>query len=118
MRIIISLFLLSTFALLSTDSMIAKEKKLPYEMATVGTHEDEVLGVFVNEDDTKVATCSLDETIKIWDLNDGKELKHLKGHFGQVNNISFSGNDKWLASASGDLTVRVWNVETGENNSR
>jgi WD40 repeat protein len=65
-----------------------------YKMITVGQHDDEVLGVFVNEDDTKVATCSLDETIKIWDIPGQKLIKTLKGHLGQVNNLSFSGNDK------------------------
>lgn len=85
-----------------------------YTMTTVGKHDDEVLGVFVNEDNSKFATCSLDETIKIWSLPEGKELRTLKGHLGQVNNISFSGNDKWLASASSDETVMIWDVETGE----
>lgn len=85
-----------------------------YTMRTVGNHEDEVLGVFVNEDNTKVATCSLDETVKIWSLPEGKELLTLKGHLGQVNNISFSGNDKWVASGSSDQTVRIWDVSTGE----
>jgi WD40 repeat protein len=96
-------------------------KKWEYKMRTIGQHDDEVLGVFVNYFDSKVATCSLDETIKIWTLPNpekkdpgGKLLHTLVGHLGQVNNISFSGNDKWLASGSSDMTVRVWDVETGK----
>ncbi len=109
MRIIIVLLLTIIFGVQTYS-----QTKLNYEMRTIGKHDDEVLGVFVNEANTMVATCSLDETIKIWSLPDGKELKTLRGHLGQVNNISFSGNDLWLASASTDRTVRIWDVNTGE----
>jgi len=84
-----------------------------YKMTTIGIHDDEVLGVFVNSKNTMFASCSVDETIKIWSLPDGKLLKDLTGHFAEVNNISFSGNDKWLASGSADETVRIWDVESG-----
>jgi len=105
-------FFLLLISVLSLTTIVAQEYK--YSMKTIGQHDDEVLGVFVNEDNTKVATCSLDETIKIWSLPDGKLLHTLTGHLGQVNNVSFSGNDKWLASASSDQTVRIWDVETGQ----
>ncbi|MFM8178777.1 MAG: WD40 repeat domain-containing protein [Candidatus Kapaibacterium sp.] len=84
-----------------------------YSVSTIGKHNDEVLGVFVNAANTRFATCSVDETIKIWSLPDGKELRTLSGHLGTVNNLSFSGNDKALASASTDQTVRIWDVESG-----
>lgn len=85
--------------------------KLDYTMKTVGKHNDEVLGVFVNEQNSKVATCSLDESIKLWSIPDGKEICTMTGHLGAVNNLSFSGNDKLLASGSSDLTVRIWDVD-------
>ncbi|MFM8472409.1 MAG: WD40 repeat domain-containing protein, partial [Candidatus Kapaibacterium sp.] len=83
-----------------------------YSVSTIGKHNDEVLGVFVNAANTRFATCSVDETIKIWSLPDGKELRTLSGHLGTVNNLSFSGNDKALASTSTDQTVRIWDVES------
>lgn len=85
-----------------------------YKETICGKHADEVLAVFVNENDTKFATSSLDETIKIWSLPDGKELLTLRGHVGAVYNISFSGNDKLLASGSEDWSVRIWDVESGQ----
>ncbi len=95
-------------------SMQGFAQQRTYTMTTIGHHDDEVLGVFVNQANTRFATCSVDETIKIWSLPDGKELHTLRGHLGQVNNVSFSGDDKTLASASSDGTVRVWDVESGK----
>lgn len=86
-----------------------------YTMSVLGKHNDEVLGVFVNGSNTRFATCSVDETIKIWSLPEGKELRTLTGHLGTVNNLSFSGNDKAIASASTDETVRIWDVESGKS---
>lgn len=95
-------------------SLNAIAQQLSYTVTTVGKHSDEVLGVFVNEANTKFATCSLDETIKIWSLPEGKELMTLKGHLGAVYNLSFSGNDQLLVSGSEDETVRIWDIQTGK----
>jgi WD40 repeat protein len=106
------IIVLLAFGFILSGNLLAQELK--YKMETIGKHEDEVLGVFVNEDNSKVSTCSLDETIKIWALPEGKEVMTFKGHLGQVNNISFSGNDKYLASGSSDQTVRIWDIATGQ----
>lgn len=100
------------FILGGSIAVIAQSRT--YTMSILGKHNDEVLGVFVNQANTRFATCSVDETIKIWSLPEGKEIRTLSGHLGTVNNLSFSGNDKSLASASTDQTVRVWDVESGK----
>ncbi len=105
----INSLILSAFLLSST----VLNAQIDYKEKIVGKHSDETVGVFVNENNTMVATCSLDETIKLWSLPDGKELRTLQGHFGQVNNISFSGNDQYLASASADLTLKIWDINNG-----
>lgn len=85
-----------------------------YTVKTIGQHDDEVLGVFVNWNNTMFASCSVDETVKLWSLPDGKLIRTLVGHLGEVNNVSFSGNDKWLATGSTDHTVKIWDVATGK----
>jgi WD40 repeat protein len=101
------------FAFAALPLLVNAQQKT-YTTTIAGKHNDEVLGVFVNQANTRFATCSVDETIKIWSLPDGKELRTLSGHLGTVNNLSFSGNDKSIASASTDQTVRVWDVESGK----
>jgi WD40 repeat protein len=61
-----------------------------------------------------IATCSYDNTIKIWDHRTGRELKVLTGHKAAVNAIRFSPNDSLLLSGSADTDLRLWNLSSGE----
>ncbi|TKA44798.1 hypothetical protein B0A55_13661, partial [Friedmanniomyces simplex] len=58
-------------------------------------------------DQTRLVTCSQDETIKVWDRTT-LSAQILTGHRGSVNAIDFSGDT--LVSASGDRTVKVWSI--------
>jgi WD40 repeat protein len=58
--------------------------------------------------------ASADKSVKIWDVDSGKEVHNLKGHSDSVSSISFSENGKFLASGSGDKTVIVWDVDSGK----
>jgi phospholipase A-2-activating protein len=52
------------------------------------------------------ASCSNDETVKIWTL-DGQNLQTLKGHTGFVFSLARLESGE-LLSSSDDTTVRVW----------
>jgi WD40 repeat protein len=56
-----------------------------------------------------------DQTLRVWDVETGRELRTLKGHTDAVNGVAVSGNGTRVVSASWDNTVRVWDVETGES---
>ena len=66
-------------------------------------------------DGTTVASASVDETIRIWDVHSGEHLQAFEGHTGGVNYIMFSRNGSWLVSGSSDETIRIWDVRTGEH---
>ncbi|MBM2813779.1 MAG: repeat protein [Ignavibacteria bacterium] len=105
---------LLSFILLAAFQYVAVCQTSDYVMKTIGNHEDEVLGVYVNWNNTMFASCSVDETIKLWSLPDCKLISTLEGHIGEVNNISISGNDQWLASGSTDETVKIWDITTAK----
>jgi F-box/WD-40 domain protein MET30 len=63
-------------------------------------------------DDNILATGSYDATIKIWDLETGKELRTLRGHTSGIRALQF--DDMKLISGSLDRTLKVWNWRTGE----
>lgn len=63
-------------------------------------------------DDTTLATGSYDNTIKIWNLESGEEVRTLKGHTRGIRSLQM--DDTKLFSASLDGTVKVWNWRTGQ----
>jgi WD40 repeat protein len=59
-----------------------------------------------------------DPTIRLWDVQTGREAMTLKGHKGMVAHLAFlpGGDAKApaiLVSGGGDSTIRFWNVKTG-----
>ncbi|TYT71589.1 WD40 repeat domain-containing protein, partial [Microcystis aeruginosa] len=54
-----------------------------------------------------------DNTIKLWNLETGKEIRTLSGHDGNVTSVSFSSDGKTLASGSSDNTIKLWNGNNG-----
>ena len=65
-------------------------------------------------DGQTLASGSADNTVHLWDVQTGEELKTLEtGDF--VSSVSFSPDGRLLASSgSDDNTIRLWNVATGE----
>ncbi|KAF8455348.1 quinon protein alcohol dehydrogenase-like superfamily [Terfezia claveryi] len=62
-------------------------------------------------DDTILVTGSYDTTIKIWDIETGKEIRTLTGHTLGVRALQF--DDSKLISGSMDNTLKIWNYRTG-----
>lgn len=52
-------------------------------------------------------------SIKLWQLETGKQLHTLSGHYDHVCSVAFSPDGKILASGSKDKTIKLWQVDTG-----
>ena len=77
-------------------------------------HTLKVNCVVFGPDGRWLASGGADNSIKIWDVNSGRELRALTGHTGWVKALAASHDGRWLASGSNDRTVRVWDVLTGQ----
>jgi len=60
-----------------------------------------------------LASGGVDNTIRIWDVSSGLELRALHGHNNWINSLAVSHSGELLASAANDQTLKVWNVTSG-----
>jgi WD40 repeat protein len=81
---------------------------------TLTGHSDEVFSVAYSPDGRYLASGSIDQTIKIWEVATGKELRTLTGHSGGVFLVAYSPDGRYLASGSIDQTIKIWEVATGK----
>jgi WD40 repeat protein len=61
-----------------------------------------------------VASASYDGTVRVWDVDTGRELSLLCGHESSVACVDFSPNGINVASGGDDHMVRVWNVTSAQ----
>jgi len=54
-----------------------------------------------------------DNTVRLWDVASGRELRTLTGHSGYVTSVAFSPDGRTVLSGSWDSTVRLWDVASG-----
>jgi WD40 repeat protein len=77
-------------------------------------HEGGVLAVAVTPDVRRAVSASEDQTLRVWDLETGRQLAYLTGHEGRVNAVVVTTDGRRAVSASDDGTLRVWDLAAGE----
>ncbi|MGG6269376.1 AAA-like domain-containing protein [Leptolyngbya sp. AN03gr2] len=70
-------------------------------------HTGGVRCVSFSPDGDFVATCSEDQTVKIW-RTDGSQIATLKGHAGSIFATAFSPDGELIATGGADNSVRLW----------
>ena len=80
---------------------------------TLTGHSSWVTCVVPSPNTPAFASSSLDDTIKIWNLNTGELRLTLTGHSRGVNTMAISPDGRTLVSGSDDYTVRVWSFSNG-----
>ncbi|WP_158278906.1 TIR domain-containing protein [Leucothrix arctica] len=99
----------SELSLMSSDSL--EPQRFTTDSANLGEAVD---ALAYSPDGKTLASPGEDDSINLWDAQNGEHIKVLKGHSSIVTALIYSPNGKTLASGSWDETVRLWDAKTGE----
>src|SRR5208283_298636 len=61
-------------------------------------------------DGQRAVSASDDQTLKVWELASGRELRTLTGHTLGVNAVAVTPDGECVVSASDDHTLKVWDL--------
>jgi WD40 repeat protein len=100
-----------------TDEMFrafAFRRKSEVKTDILEGHTDTVWALAFSPDDTLLASCSSDRTIKLWDPATNLCIATLEGHTDQVHAISISADGQFLISGGNDAAIRIWDIQKQE----
>jgi WD40 repeat protein len=72
------------------------------------------LSVAFSPDGTYFAMGSADDKVRVWQVDEYKEVLICEGHSNWVCAVAFSPDGQTLASGSFDKTIKLWNLATGQ----
>ncbi|KAL2511099.1 histone chaperone HIRA [Abeliophyllum distichum] len=75
---------------------------------TLRGHTADVVDLNWSPDDSILASGSLDNTVHIWDMNNGICTAVLRGHSSLVKGVAWDPIGSFIASQSDDKTVIIW----------
>ena len=61
-----------------------------------------------------LTTRGPDNSIQMWNIADGKEVRRFLGHTKPTNTLAISPDGTKMLSSGVDATVRLWDLKTGE----
>ncbi|KAG6002876.1 Mitochondrial fission protein [Claviceps maximensis] len=74
----------------------------------IRAHKDTVTALDFDAPFSTMVSASLDDTIKVWDLNAGRCIGVLGGHTASVRTLQVE--DNILATGAADATIRLWDL--------
>ncbi|MEZ2315169.1 MAG: WD40 repeat domain-containing protein, partial [Microcoleus sp.] len=82
-------------------------------LRTLAGHTHFVNAVAIAPDGKTAISASFDQTLKIWDIDSGRELRTLTDHTSGVSAVAIAPNGKTAVSASADKTLKIWDTDSG-----
>jgi WD40 repeat protein len=81
---------------------------------TLRGHFARVNTVTVSSNGKIAISGSNDSSIRVWDLESGREVRILRGHNDPVSAVALASDCKKVISGSWDNTLKVWDLKSGQ----
>ena len=85
----------------------------PALLRTLEGHEEDVMSVSITPDGTRAISISEDETLKVWDMENGECLRTIQTCRGEDDSVSITADGKIAIYGSSDGTLQVWELDSG-----
>ncbi|KAI2623714.1 mitochondrial division protein [Xylaria nigripes] len=79
-----------------------------FNIKEIKAHADKITALDFDAPFGTMVSASLDDTVKVWDLNAGRCIGSLEGHTASVRALQVE--DNILVTGSADATVRLWDL--------
>lgn len=102
------------FFILFGSHAVWAQAGFPLEFALQMGHSEYVTAVAYSPDGQYLLTGSQDHTVKLWERENGKEIRTFANHTEKIFSVTFSPDGKTGLSASKDNTAVLFEVATGK----
>ena len=64
----------------------------------------------MTSDNKYIISCSLDKTIRVWNILEKRQEAVLQENLNGVNSLTVTSDNKYAVTGSLDKTIRIWNL--------
>jgi len=103
----------------SDDDRFVAHRDPSLEFTTLEGHTNVVLRISFSPNSERIASASLDGSVKIFDVRTAQEILSFDGHDRSVTSVAYSPDGRCVASGTGSLDdkpgkILVWKADSGE----
>lgn len=84
-----------------------------YSNIIKGYNSNIIISIAFSPDGNQIISGSLNNTLKLWDVASGQEIRIFTGHSKPVTSVAFSPDGKQALVGSNDATLKLWDVTSG-----